>query len=74
MRRKQKAHDRSSTDSRAVAPRSRDYDAMLNHVVRLIDEARRASARTVNVLMTATYWLIGQHFVEFEQAGKSKAQ
>jgi predicted nuclease of restriction endonuclease-like (RecB) superfamily len=74
MRRKQKAPDRSSTDSRAVAPRSRDYDAMLNHVVRLIDEARRASARTVNALMTATYWLIGQHIVEFEQAGKSKAQ
>ena len=47
---------------------------MLNHVVRLIDEARRASARTVNALMTATYWLIGQHIVEFEQAGKSKAQ
>jgi predicted nuclease of restriction endonuclease-like (RecB) superfamily len=74
MRRKQKAPDRSSTGSRAVAPRSRDYDAMLNHVVRLIDEARRASARTVNALMTATYWLIGQHIVEFEQAGKSKAQ
>ncbi|MGC1323456.1 MAG: PDDEXK nuclease domain-containing protein [Candidatus Udaeobacter sp.] len=74
MRRKQKAPDRSSTDSRAGVPHSRDYDAMLNHVVRLIDEARRVSARTVNALMTATYWLIGQHIVEFEQAGKSKAQ
>jgi predicted nuclease of restriction endonuclease-like (RecB) superfamily len=74
MRRKQKAPDRSSSDSRALALRSRDYDAMLNRVVRLIDEARRAAARSVNALTTATYWLIGRYIVEFEQAGKSKAQ
>ena len=54
--------------------RSADYDAMLDRVVRLIDEARRTSTRTINALMTATYWLIGRHIVEFEQAGKSKAQ
>ena len=54
--------------------RSADYDAMLDRVVRLIDEARRTSARMINALMTATYWLIGRHIVEFEQAGKSKAQ
>src|SRR5439155_1599177 len=47
---------------------------MLDRVVRLIDEARRTSARSVNALMTATYWFIGRHIVEFEQAGKSKAQ
>ncbi len=57
-----------------VIRRSADYDAMLNRVVRLIDEARRNSARTVNALMTATYWLIGRHIVEFEQSGKSKAE
>jgi len=54
--------------------RSADYEAMLDRVVRLIDEARRTSARSVNALMTATYWFIGRHIVEFEQAGKSKAQ
>jgi len=47
---------------------------MLNRVVHLIDEARRASARTINALMTATYWLIGRHIVEFEQAGKTRAE
>jgi predicted nuclease of restriction endonuclease-like (RecB) superfamily len=46
---------------------------MLSRVVRLIDEARRASARTVNALMTATYWSIGRHIVELEQQGKSRA-
>jgi len=56
-----------SAKTRALALRSRDYDAMLKRVVRLIDEARRVSARTVNALMTETYWLIGRHIVEFEQ-------
>ena len=61
------------TRARTLTVRSPDYDAMLNRVAALIDEARRASARTVNALMTATYWSIGQHIVEFEQEGKSRA-
>jgi len=63
-----------SSRTRTLALRSRDYDAMLDRVVRLIDEARRASARTVNALMTGTYWLIGRHIVEFEQQGKVRAE
>ena len=63
-----------SAKTRALALRSRDYDAMLKRVVRLIDEARRVSARTVNALMTETYWLIGRHIVEFEQKGKVRAE
>ena len=31
------------------------YDAVLADVVRLIDSARRAAARSVNAVMTATY-------------------
>jgi len=60
--------------TRALALPSRDYDAMLNRVVHLIEEARRTSARTVNALMTASYWLIGRYIVEFEQAGKTRAE
>lgn len=63
-----------SRKTRALVLRLRDYDAMLNRVVQLIDDARRASARTVNVIMTATYWSIGRHIVEFEQAGKTRAE
>ena len=63
-----------SAKTRALALRSRDYDAMLDRVVRLIDEARRTSARSVNALMTATYWFIGRHIVEFEQQGKVRAE
>jgi hypothetical protein len=63
-----------SGKTRSIAVQSRDYNAMLNRVVGLIDEARRTSARTVNAIMTATYWLIGRHIVEFEQQGKSRAE
>jgi len=60
--------------TRSLVLHSRDYDAMLNPVVRLIDEVRRTSARTINALMTATYWLIGRDIVEFEQQGKARAE
>jgi predicted nuclease of restriction endonuclease-like (RecB) superfamily len=38
-----------------------------------LQAARRASARTVNAIMTATYWEMGRRIVEFEQAGKARA-
>ena len=59
--------------SRILTVRSRDYDTMLDSVVRLIDEARSASARSVNAIMTGTYWLIRHHIVEFEQRGRVRA-
>ena len=62
------------TRSGVLTIRSRDYDAMLNRVAALIDEARRASARVVNALMTATYWSVGRHIVEFELSGKRRAE
>jgi predicted nuclease of restriction endonuclease-like (RecB) superfamily len=39
----------------------------------LIEDARRASARTVNAITSATYWSIGRYIVEFEQHGKTRA-
>jgi len=50
-----------------------DYEKVLSGVVELLDAARRASARVVNSLMTATYWEIGRRIVEHEQAGKERA-
>ncbi|MCX6902560.1 MAG: DUF1016 N-terminal domain-containing protein [Verrucomicrobia bacterium] len=60
---------RSSTKP-AQAPA---YPLLLRRLVTLLEEARRASARTVNVIMTATYWQVGRHIVEFEQAGQRRA-
>jgi hypothetical protein len=53
--------------------RAPSYPSLLRTLVTLLDEARRASARTVNVIMTATYWQVGRHFVEFEQADERRA-
>lgn len=49
------------------------YESILAGVIKLIEEARRTSARTINALMTTTYWEIGRRIVEFEQQGKKRA-
>lgn len=46
---------------------------MLHGVVELLESARRTAARSVNAVMTATYWLIGQRIVEGEQQGAERA-
>jgi predicted nuclease of restriction endonuclease-like (RecB) superfamily len=49
------------------------YDRTLTEIAGLITEARRGSARAVNTIMTATYWLIGRRIVVEEQAGAARA-
>ena len=56
-----------------IQHKAADYDSVLSGVVELLDVARRASARVVNTLMTATYWEIGRRIVEHEQAGRKRA-
>jgi predicted nuclease of restriction endonuclease-like (RecB) superfamily len=58
---------------KTIQPKAADYDKVLSGVVELLDVARRASARVVNTLMTATYWEIGRRIVEHEQAGQKRA-
>src|SRR5262245_36067824 len=43
-------------------------------MIQLLEQARRASARAVNVVITATYWEIGRRIVEFEQHGQDRAK
>ncbi len=52
----------------------RDYTAVHTGIVDLLESARRAAARSVNALMTASYWEIGRRIVEFEQGGKDRAE
>ena len=59
--------------SKTMQHKAADYDSVLCGVVELLDVARRASARVVNTLMTATYWEIGRRIVEHEQAGQKRA-
>ena len=49
------------------------YQSMFGDVSRILDDARGSAARSVNAVMTAAYWLIGRHVVEFEQQGKERA-
>jgi len=49
------------------------YDSIVSELSDLIKSARRVSARSVNAVMTATYWEIGQRIVESEQRGKKRA-
>jgi predicted nuclease of restriction endonuclease-like (RecB) superfamily len=49
------------------------YPALVKDLSGLLEAARRASARAVNALMTATYWEIGRRIVEFEQGGAKRA-
>jgi len=52
---------------------AKTYGVILDDVAALLEEARRASARAVNAVMTATYWEIGRRIVEFEQGGEERA-
>jgi predicted nuclease of restriction endonuclease-like (RecB) superfamily len=49
------------------------YEDLLADIALVIAESRRATARAVNALMTATYWLVGRRIVEQEQGGKARA-
>jgi DUF1016 N-terminal domain len=50
-----------------------DYAYIRNGIVDLLQTARVASARSVNAVMTATYWEIGRRIVESEMRGEDRA-
>ena len=49
------------------------YTSVHKNIVALLQSARQAAARTVNALITTTYWEIGRRIVEFEQGGSDRA-
>ncbi|MGA7915934.1 MAG: PDDEXK nuclease domain-containing protein, partial [Candidatus Acidiferrales bacterium] len=57
-------------------PRTLDksYSGFVAQLVGLLEQARSNSARSVNAIMTATYWEIGRRIVEHEQRGQKRAQ
>ena len=50
------------------------YAAWSGGITILLDESRRQAARSVNAILTATYWEIGRRIVEFVQAGEARAE
>lgn len=55
-----------------ITPAS-NYGNVHSAIIALLEAARRNAARSVNAVMTATYWEIGRRIVEYEQAGESRA-
>jgi len=50
------------------------YGGLLTGVSELLEQARHAAVRSVNQILTATYWEIGRRIVEFEQKGAYRAE
>ncbi|HZS04807.1 MAG TPA: PDDEXK nuclease domain-containing protein [Blastocatellia bacterium] len=50
------------------------YDAVLAEITAVLEAGRSAAARSVNAVMTATYWETGRRIVEFEQGGRQRAE
>ncbi|NLF19753.1 MAG: DUF1016 domain-containing protein [Lentisphaerae bacterium] len=50
------------------------YGCLVDGIGTLLEQARRQAVRTVNSLLTATYWEIGRRIVEFEQGGAAKSE
>jgi predicted nuclease of restriction endonuclease-like (RecB) superfamily len=49
------------------------YGEVLGDIVGLLDRARAAAARSVDAVMTSTYWQVGRRIVEQEQQGQQRA-
>ena len=51
-----------------------DYDGLLARIATLLEQGRRATVRTTNAILTATYWEVGRQIVEYEQGGQARAE
>ena len=52
---------------------STGYETLLSSVSELLRRGRQNAAKSVNAVLTTTYWLVGRRLVEFEQRGKERA-
>src|ERR1700722_6611387 len=52
----------------------RSYSQFFTEVAELLEQAKKYSARSVNAIMTRTYWEVGRRIVEHEQHGKKRAK
>ena len=57
-----------------AAPAPGDYERLVAEISVLVERARHMAARSVNSILTATYWEVGRRIVEFEQGGKARAE
>lgn len=53
--------------------KSQSYESLFNSISVTYTNGKIRAYKSVNSVMVETYWQIGEHIVEFEQRGKSKA-
>ena len=72
-------HSRGKSATVPASPRpdvsvSGDYGRLVSDISGLLEQARRTAARSINSIITVTYWEVGRRIVEFEQGGKARAE
>lgn len=65
---------RKTLAKKTTPTKTAGYERLFADVSQVVDEARRSTVRSVNAIMTASYWLVGRRIVEAEQAGESRAE
>ena len=50
------------------------YGALIRNIGSLLETGKKQAVSAVNQAMVRTYWEIGKHIVEYEQAGNEKAE
>lgn len=68
------SHKRTMTSLARTPAAAGEYDRLVSDISRMLEQARRGAARSVNAILTATYWQIGRRIVEHEQGGKARAE
>ena len=62
-----------SASPRTLAPPVA-YGRLVSEISHLLEQSRRLAARSVNAILTTTYWEIGRRIVEHEQLGEQRAE
>jgi predicted nuclease of restriction endonuclease-like (RecB) superfamily len=52
---------------------AKGYDALVGNISQILEAGRHQAAWSLNTIMSAVYWEIGRRIVDFEQAGRSRA-
>lgn len=64
---------RETRITRHQAPTVGSYRGLLTDVVGIVEASRRTMVRSVNHIMTATYWILGRRLVLHDQGGRPRA-
>ena len=72
-RKRDEAHPGISAPPTIVPLSSLVYGRLVLNISGLLEQARRMSARSINSILTATYWEIGRRIMEYEQHGQERA-